>query len=55
MHNRSFADQVNETPTTYGLLLIYITMAVLTDPFEPSREDWIQYGGCAGLLKSNSL
>lgn len=50
MHNRSFADQVNETPTTYGLLLIYITMAVLTDPFEPSREDWIQYGGCAGLL-----
>ena len=50
MHNKSFLDQVNETPTTYAILLVYVAMAFLTDPLDPNREHWITYGGCAGLL-----
>ena len=50
MRNQTFLDQVNETPSTYGILLIYVTMAFLTDPLDPTREDWITYGGSTGLL-----
>ena len=50
MRNQTFLDQVNETPSTYGILLLYVTMAFLTDPMDPTREDWITYGGSAGLL-----
>lgn len=50
MRDQSFLDQVNKTPTTYAVLLIYVAMAFLTDPFNPTREDFITYGGAAGLL-----
>ena len=48
--SQTFVDQVNETPTTYAILLVYVTMAFLTDPISPSTEQLCDYGASAGLL-----
>lgn len=46
----TFIDQVNATPVTFGILIIYVAMAFLTDPFDPTVAQLLEYGAAPGLL-----
>ena len=53
---RTFMDQLNETPVTYGVLLIYLTMAFLTGTFDSRMGNLehmdllLKWGAAAGIL-----
>ena len=44
----TFFEQVNRTPLSFIVLLAYLTMAMVTDPIDPTMESLQQYGACIG-------
>ena len=42
--------RADETPVTYVIALVYVTMAFLTDPMNPPVGDLIHYGAAVGFL-----
>lgn len=40
----SFMEQANRTPLTYVILLVYVTMALVTDPLNPTMDQLDAYG-----------
>jgi rhomboid protease GluP len=42
--------RAGETPVAYIVLLGYVTLALVTDPIDPSTEQLVRYGACVGLL-----
>ena len=45
-------DRLNETPVTYGILLVYVTLAYLTGSLglHPDGEQLVKHGAAAGIL-----
>jgi membrane associated rhomboid family serine protease len=50
--SKTFMDQLNDTPVTYAVLLIYLTMAYLTSGFvmAPETDQLVTYGAAVGML-----
>ena len=43
-------EQVNRTPLTFIILLAYLTLAVVTNPFDPTNKQLLEYGAAQGML-----
>ncbi|MHC5065075.1 MAG: rhomboid family intramembrane serine protease [Planctomycetota bacterium] len=48
--SRGLLEQADRTPATYIILVAYITMAVLTDPFSPTGSKLLEYGAAQSML-----
>jgi len=46
----SLLEQVDRSPASYIILVIYITLAVLTNPMSPTSEKLLQYGAAQSIL-----
>lgn len=48
--SESFLDRINRTPVTYGTLIAYLGLAVLTDPISPTITQLVDWGAAVGIL-----
>jgi membrane associated rhomboid family serine protease len=46
----SLLDQANRTPLTFVVLLAYLAMAAVTDPFQPTTAKLVEFGASSGEL-----
>ncbi|MEM7205874.1 MAG: rhomboid family intramembrane serine protease [Planctomycetota bacterium] len=46
----SLLEHFDRTPVTYLVMLAYITMALVTHPVSPTRDQLIAFGACQGYL-----
>ncbi|MBK8978291.1 MAG: rhomboid family intramembrane serine protease [Planctomycetes bacterium] len=48
--DRTLLEQFDTTPVSYAVLLAWLTLAVLTDPLDPTLPQLVRFGAASGIL-----